>query len=62
MYFTSFSKNTREARQISMTSTADRKYSSALSMMLPVATELMIRANEENKPAQAYVYIYICKS
>lgn len=45
-----------------MTSTADKKYSSALSMMLPVATELMIRANEENKPAQAYVYIYMCKS
>ena len=42
-----------DARQITMTTTADKKYSKALNMTSPVATELMIRANEENNPAQA---------
>lgn len=38
-----------------MTTTADKKQSKPLNMTSAVATELMIRANEENNPAQACI-------
>lgn len=52
--FTWFTRTKNVTRQINMTTIADMKYANALHKMSSVATELMIRANEANNPAQAY--------